>query len=37
MADSLKQFTETADRLNRLGLVIQMLAQSFHLDSPHSL
>jgi methyl-accepting chemotaxis protein len=37
MADSLKQFTETADRLNQLGLVIQMLAQSFHLDSPHSL
>jgi methyl-accepting chemotaxis protein len=37
MADSLKQFTETADRLNRLGLIIQMLAQSFHLDSPHSL
>jgi methyl-accepting chemotaxis protein len=37
MADSLKQFTATADRLNRLGLVIQMLAQSFHLDSPHSL
>lgn len=37
MADGLKQFTETADRLNRLGLVIQMLAQSFHLDSPHSL
>jgi len=37
MADSLRQFSETADRLNRLGLVIQMLAQSFHLDSPHSL
>ena len=37
MADSLRQFTETADRLNRLGLVIQMLAQSFHLDSAHSL
>jgi len=37
MADGLKQFSETADRLNRLGLVIQMLAQSFHLDSPHSL
>ena len=37
MADGLKQFTETADRLNRLGLIIQMLAQSFHLDSPHSL
>src|SRR5215203_5465030 len=37
MAEGLKHFTETADRLNRLGLVIQMLAQSFHLDSPHSL
>ncbi len=37
MADGLKHFTETADRLNQLGLVIQMLAQSFHLDSPHSL
>jgi methyl-accepting chemotaxis protein len=37
MADGLKQFSDTADRLNRLGLVIQMLAQSFHLDSPHSL
>ncbi len=37
MADSLKTFTDTADRLNQLGLVIQMLAQSFHLDSPHSL
>ncbi len=37
MADGLKQFSETADRLNRLGLAIQMLAQSFHLDSPHSL
>jgi methyl-accepting chemotaxis protein len=37
MADGLKAFTETADRLNRLGLIIQMLAQSFHLDSPHSL
>jgi methyl-accepting chemotaxis protein len=37
MADGLRQFTETSDRLNRLGLVIQMLAQSFHLDSPHSL
>jgi methyl-accepting chemotaxis protein len=37
MADGLKQFSETADRLNRLGLIIQMLAQSFHLESPHSL
>jgi methyl-accepting chemotaxis protein len=37
MADSLKQFTEAADRLHHLGLVIQMLAQSLHLESPHSL
>jgi methyl-accepting chemotaxis protein len=37
MADGLKHFTETADRLNRLGLIIQMLAQSFHLESEHSL
>jgi methyl-accepting chemotaxis protein len=37
MADGLKVFTDTADRLNQLGLIIQMLAQSFHLDSPHSL
>jgi methyl-accepting chemotaxis protein len=37
MADGLKAFSDTADRLNRLGLIIQMLAQSFHLESPHSL
>ncbi|HEX2162989.1 MAG TPA: methyl-accepting chemotaxis protein [Thermoanaerobaculia bacterium] len=37
MADGLKQFSQTADRLNDLGLTIQLLAQSFHLDSPHSL
>jgi methyl-accepting chemotaxis protein len=37
MADGLKAFTDTADRLNQLGLIIQMLAQSFHLESPHSL
>jgi methyl-accepting chemotaxis protein len=37
MADSLKQFTGTADRLNHLGLGIQLVAQSYHLDSPHSL
>jgi methyl-accepting chemotaxis protein len=37
MADGLKQFSDTADRLNQLGLIIQMLAQSFHLASPHSL
>ena len=37
MADSLKQFSSTADQLNDLGLGIQLVAQSFHLDSPHSL
>ena len=37
MADGLKQFSDTAERLNQLGLAIQMLAQSIHLDSPHSL
>src|SRR5215210_7127376 len=37
MADGLKQFSDTADRLNQLGLIIQLLAQSFHLASPHSL
>jgi methyl-accepting chemotaxis protein len=37
MADGLKQFSHTADRLDALGLAIQLLAQSFHLDSPHSL
>lgn len=37
MADSLKQFSATADQLNDLGLAIQLVAQSFHLDSQHSL
>lgn len=37
MAEGLKQFSQTADRLNELGLTIQLLAQSFHLGSPHSL
>jgi methyl-accepting chemotaxis protein len=37
MADSLKQFSATADQLNDLGLGIQLVAQSFHLDSAHSL
>lgn len=37
MADSLKQFSTTADQLNDLGLAIQLVAQSFHLESPHSL
>jgi methyl-accepting chemotaxis protein len=37
MADGLKQFSDTADHLNQLALVIQLLAQSFHLESPRSL
>ncbi len=37
MTGGLKQLSTTADRLNRLGLTIQLLAQSFHLDSPRSL
>lgn len=37
MADSLKQFSSTADQLNALGLGIQLVAQSFRLESPHSL
>jgi methyl-accepting chemotaxis protein len=37
MTGSLKNLSSTADRLNTLGLEIQLLAQSFHLDSPRSL
>jgi methyl-accepting chemotaxis protein len=37
MTGGLKQLSGTADRLGRLGLTIQLLAQSFHLDSPRSL
>lgn len=37
MADSLKHFSSTADQLNELGLAIQLVAQSFHLESEHSL
>ncbi len=37
MTGGLKQLSSTADRLNRLGLTIQLLAQSFHLDSARSL
>jgi len=37
MADSLKHFSATADQLNDLGLAIQLVAQSFHLNSEHSL
>jgi methyl-accepting chemotaxis protein len=37
MAEGLKNFSGTADRLNQLALSIQLLTQSFHLDSPRSL
>jgi len=37
MAEGLRHFSGTADRLNQLALSIQLLTQSFHLDSPHSL
>jgi methyl-accepting chemotaxis protein len=37
MADGLRHFSGTADRLNQLALGIQLLTQSFHLESPHSL
>jgi hypothetical protein len=37
MADGLGRFTGAAEQLNELGLGIQLLTQSFRLDSPHSL
>jgi methyl-accepting chemotaxis protein len=37
MAEGLRHFSGTAERLNQLALGIQLLTQSFHLDSPHSL
>ena len=37
MAEGLRHFSGTADRLNHLALGIQLLTQSFHLDTPHSL
>ncbi|HEV8581635.1 MAG TPA: methyl-accepting chemotaxis protein [Thermoanaerobaculia bacterium] len=37
MTGGLKNLSSTADRLKTLGLEIQLLAQSFHLDSPRSL
>jgi methyl-accepting chemotaxis protein len=37
MTAGLRDLSITADRLNSLGLTIQLLAQSFHLDSPRSL
>ncbi len=36
-AAGLRQFSRTADDLSQLGLSMQLLAQAFHLDSPHSL
>ncbi len=37
IADSLKRYTHAADTLNQLALSIQLLTQSFRIDSPHSL
>ena len=37
MAEGLKHFSGTAERLNQLALSIQLLTQSFRLDSPRSL
>lgn len=37
MAEGLKAFSATAERLNQLALSIQLLTQSFHLDSPRSI
>ncbi len=37
MADGLVRFTGAAAELNQLALGIQLLSQSFRLDSPHSL
>lgn len=37
MSEGLEEFTEAAIRLNQLALSIQLLSQSFRLDSSHSL
>ena len=37
IADSLVQYTGVAERLDQLALSIQLLTQSFRIDSPHSL
>lgn len=37
MAQGLKHFSSTSERLNQLALSIQLLTQSFRLDSPRSL
>jgi len=36
MAEGLKGFSATAEHLNQLALSIQLLTQSFHLDTPRS-
>ncbi|MGC8917360.1 MAG: methyl-accepting chemotaxis protein [Thermoanaerobaculum sp.] len=36
MAEGLKAFSATAERLSQLALSIQLVTQSFHLDSPRS-
>ncbi|MCS7181981.1 MAG: methyl-accepting chemotaxis protein [Thermoanaerobaculum sp.] len=36
MAEGLKAFSATAERLSQLALSIQLLTQSFHLDTPRS-
>jgi methyl-accepting chemotaxis protein len=37
IAEGLNRYTEAADRLNQLALSIQLLTQSFRIDSQHSL
>jgi hypothetical protein len=37
IADGLAQYTSVAERLDQLALSIQLLTQSFRIDSPHSL
>jgi methyl-accepting chemotaxis protein len=37
IADGLGQYTEASDRLNQLALSIQLLTQSFRIESQHSL
>ncbi len=37
IADGLNRYTEAAERLNQLALSIQLLTQSFRIDSQHSL
>lgn len=37
IADGLNRYTDAADRLNHLALSIQLLTQSFRIDSQHSL